>query len=263
VRYRFVPQSTLAFPVWRQGTVRLPLRGRWLLRLSLLPVALTIASCGKITPGVKVSDQAVQAGSVKIAEVDSVAKGWIVVHADLGGRPGPVAGYAAVARGRNTDVAVSIDQSKGTPTLYAMLHVDRGVAGTYEFPGPDVPEQGDARAVSPAFHVTGLPPRVKVADQKIANGEVTITEVLSNGPGWLVIHADSKGAPGPVIGYGAVRDGLTVRVPVRIDARKATGTLYAMLHVDAGKAGTYEFPGPDLPVAGDPGTVSPSFKVTR
>ncbi len=243
--------------------MRVPLWKSRILGPSVALFALAIVSCAKITPGVKVLDQTVLSGSVRVAEVDSAAAGWIVVHADLGGRPGPVVGYTAVARGKNSDVAVAIDQSTATPTLYAMLHVDKGVVGTYEFPGPDAPEQGDTQAVSPAFKVTGLPPRVKVADQRIANGELMVTEVLSNGPGWVVIYADSKGAPGPVIGYSAVPDGLTLRVPVKIDARKANGSLYAMLHVDAGKAGTYEFPGPDVPVVGDPKTVSPSFKVTR
>ncbi len=236
---------------------------RWILAPAALLLVLAIASCQRITARVKVSDQTVLSGSVRIAEVDSVGQGWIVIHADLGGRPGPVVGYAAVSKGKNADVAVTIDQSMATPTLYAMLHVDKGVVGSYEFPGPDVPEQGDAQIVSPAFKVTGLPPRVKVADQKIAGGEVTITEVLSNGPGWVVIHEDSKGAPGPVIGYAAVPDGLTLKLPVKVDRRKATGTLYAMLHVDAGKQGVYEFPGADVPVAGDPRTVSPSFKINK
>ncbi len=243
--------------------MHVPLWNRWIPVALVALLSLLAASCAKVTPAVKASDQTVLSGSVRVAEVDSAGAGWIVVHADLGGRPGPVVGYTAVSRGKNSDVAVTIDQSMATPTLYAMLHVDKGAVGTYEFPGPDVPEQGDAQAVSPAFKVTGLPPRVKVADQRITNGELTITEVLSNGPGWLVIHADSKGASGPVIGYSAVPDGVTLKMPVRIDARKATGSLYAMLHVDAGKAGTFEFPGADVPVAGDPKTVSPSFKVTR
>jgi hypothetical protein len=243
--------------------MRVPLWNKWMPGALVALLSLLTASCAKVAPGVRVSDQTVLSGSVRVAQADSAAAGWIVVHADLGGRPGPVVGYTAVSKGKNTDVAVTIDQSTATPTLYAMLHADKGVVGTYEFPGPDAPEQGDPQAVSPAFKVTGLPPRVKVADQRIANGELTITEVLSNGPGWLVIHADSKGAPGPVIGYSAVPDGLTLKLPVRIDARKATGSLYAMLHVDAGRAGTYEFPGADIPVAGDPKTVSPSFKATR
>jgi plastocyanin/anti-sigma-K factor RskA len=54
-------------------------------------------------------------------------------------------------------VVVAIDTSKATATLYAMLHTDAGTVGTYEFPEPDAPVQGDASQVNPPFQVTGLP----------------------------------------------------------------------------------------------------------
>jgi hypothetical protein len=67
--------------------------------------------------------------------------------------------------------------------------------------------------------------------------------VVSDGPGWIVIHIEAAGATAPVIGWTAVKDGLTRNLAVKIDAAKATPVLYAMLHTDAGKVGTYEFPG--------------------
>ena len=39
----------------------------------------------------------------------------------------------------NSNVVVEIDAEAATPILHAMLHVDEGEVGTYEFPGPDVP----------------------------------------------------------------------------------------------------------------------------
>jgi heme/copper-type cytochrome/quinol oxidase subunit 2 len=91
-------------------------------------------------------------------------------------------------------------------------------------------------------------PRVRVADQAVLDSQVLIAEVVSAGPGWLVIHLNVDGKPGPVIGYAAVRDGLNRDVAVPVDAKRATGSLFAMLHTDAGTVGTYEFPGPDTPV---------------
>jgi plastocyanin len=62
-----------------------------------------------------------------------------VIHADNEGGPGAVLGYSQVSEGDNQDVVVEIDLSKATPVLYAMLHLDAGTVGEYEFPGDDVP----------------------------------------------------------------------------------------------------------------------------
>jgi hypothetical protein len=105
-------------------------------------------------------------------------------------------------------------------------------------------------------------PSVTVSDQAIENGMVTVDSVVSDGPGWIVIHADANGSPGPVIGHSAVSDGENIDVAVEIDVSNATETLYAMLHTDAGQVGTYEFPGADGPVSVDGQVVTPSFTVT-
>lgn len=101
---------------------------------------------------------------------------------------------------------------------------------------------------------------VVVADQPPVDGTVTVAEVLSQGPGWLAIHAQSGGKPGPVLGYSPVDEGLSEAVRIELDLAGATGTLYAMLHTDAGTIGTWEFPnGPDLPLAGADGIVMSPF----
>ena len=46
-----------------------------------------------------------------------------------------------------------------------------------------------------------------------------------------------------------------------LDLTGATGTLYAMLHTDAGTAGTYEFPGDDKPVSVDDAIVMTRFSL--
>jgi hypothetical protein len=222
-----------------------------------------LVACSKPTPSVLVSDQAVKDDTVTIAKVVSEGPGWMVIHKEAGGAPGPVVGYAAVKKGTNDTVVVKIDAYSATPTLYAMLHKDVGVVGTYEFPGADVPAMANGAMVSPPFKVTDLDPRVSVKDQAIKDSTVTIDEVLSNGPGWLVIHSEAKGGPGPVIGWAAAPDGLSLKLSVKIDPKKATPTLFAMLHTDAGKVGAYEFPGPDLPVMVDGKMVSPPFKAGK
>ncbi|HHB91295.1 MAG TPA: hypothetical protein ENK60_08320, partial [Anaerolineae bacterium] len=77
-----------------------------------------------ITPSVTVEDQEVQDGKVVVAKVVSPGSGWIVIHAQKDGKPGPILGFAAVKEGENENVAVEIDASKATDILYAMLHTD-------------------------------------------------------------------------------------------------------------------------------------------
>ncbi len=107
-----------------------------------------------------------------------------------------------------------------------------------------------------------MTPSVTVSDQEITDGSVTVDNVVSEGPGWIVIHADQDGAPGPVLGYTAVSDGENSAVAVELAAEGRTETLYAMLHTDAGTVGTYEFPGDDGPVSVDDQVVVVSFSTT-
>jgi plastocyanin len=123
----------------------------------------------------------------------------------------------------------------------------------------DTPVPTDTPAPMPAEDMT---PGVTVSDQPIENDMVTIAKVVSSGPGWLVVHADKDGAPGPVLGYTAVADGENSDVKVKLAAEGRTEKLFAMLHTDAGVQGTYEFPGPDVPVTVSGSVAVVPFQVT-
>lgn len=125
------------------------------LAVAVFLVAATVAFA-QVTPSVTVDDQAVQDGTVTIAQVVSDGPGWIVIHADQNGAPGPVVGHAAVSDGENNNVVVTIDTASATSTLYAMLHMDAGTVGTYEFPGADAPVSAEGQPVMVSFSVTGL-----------------------------------------------------------------------------------------------------------
>src|SRR6185369_6884554 len=78
-----------------------------------------------------------------------------------------------------------------------------------------------------------------------------VKSVLSQGPGFLVIHQDNGGKAGGVAGYAAVSDGLNTDVTVTLDQGDFTPVLWPMLHVDDNTVGTYEFgtvQGADAPV---------------
>ena len=105
-------------------------------------------------------------------------------------------------------------------------------------------------------------PEVFTVDQDVVNGTVKVTRATINGPGWVVIHADADGAPGPVIGHAELMDGINASITVDVDVDGVTDTLFAMLHVDEGTVGEYEFPGPDAPVMVDDAPVTVAFAVT-
>jgi len=236
----------------------------------VLSLGLVSLAMAQVTPSVTVNDQALADGQVTVAAVVSDGPGWIVIHAQADGAPGPVLGYSPVADGENSDVAVAIDEAGATEVLYAMLHIDAGAAGTYEFPGDDAPAKVDDQPVVAAFNLAipeliasnEVVPSVTAGDQAITDGQVTVASVVSNGSGWIVIHAQADGAPGPVLGYSPVADGENNDVAVTIDEAGVTEVLYAMLHIDAGTVGTYEFPGDDAPATADDQPVVLSFNVT-
>jgi predicted lipoprotein with Yx(FWY)xxD motif len=110
-------------------------------------------------PQVRVEDQSLARDSLTVASVTSPGAGWMVIHADKDGKPGAALGYSPVLEGVNTDVRVTIDASQATARVYAMLHIDAGTTGVYEFPGDDQPVMLDGAILSPAFDLQGLPPK--------------------------------------------------------------------------------------------------------
>lgn len=190
---------------------------------------------------VRAYDQLVDMSTVNIASVVTNQDGWIVIHADGGGRPGPVLGQALVTAGSNSDVSVELSGDV-TDVIYPMLHVDTGEAGTYEFgmvDGADGPVVVNGTVAT--FPIIVGTPSMRVADQ-IVSDSVVAESVVSEGDGWLVIHTQSaEGGPGPVIGQAQVSAGTNLDVVVEVDAMAVTSVLFPMLHVDTGEVGTYEF----------------------
>lgn len=210
-------------------------------------------------PAMRVASQIVEdtvvADSV-LAEVD----GWLVIHTEADGGPGPVAGFAPVSAGMNTDVVVEVDASMVTSRLFPMLHVDTGTTDEYEFgavEGADGPVRvNDAVLVFPV----NTAPAMVIEDQPITEAmmgieaHIFVKEVLIDAPGWLVIHSSVDGSPGPVIGVSPVAPGLSHNVVVEIDEMEAGDQVFPMLHYDTGVEGEYEFgtvDGADGPVRVD------------
>jgi len=128
-----------------------------IISIVVLPGMLFVAGCGNkkgldasrpsgagdpapmVTGTLSASDQSSDGMTIKVAKVFiSGVPGWIVVHSDLDGRPGPVVGKKAIPIGESTNVVITLDQAVTTGVFWPMLHVDAGTVGTYE-PEADVP----------------------------------------------------------------------------------------------------------------------------
>lgn len=101
----------------------------------------------QIIQSVSSNNQEVIENNVIVSEVVSNGPGWIVIHADDEGKPGKILGYSSVSKGPNTNVVVTIDSSEATPRVFAMLHVDNGIIGSFEFPGVDAPERHEDETI--------------------------------------------------------------------------------------------------------------------
>lgn len=105
-------------------------------------------------PTVSVVPQTVTDNKLTIEAAYAMEPSWITIHADENGMPGAVIGETAIPIGESKNVIVTVDVAKVTPSLYAMLHSDLGVVGTYEFPGVDAPTVFKDNVVMVKFPVT-------------------------------------------------------------------------------------------------------------
>lgn len=105
------------------------------------PTPTTAPASSGPAPSLTVGDQPIQDGGIIIPEVVAAQDGWMVAHKNTAdNKPGPVIGSVAVKAGTNTNVKIALSETpKVGDKLWPMLHIDAGVIGTYEFPGPDAP----------------------------------------------------------------------------------------------------------------------------
>jgi len=98
--------------------------------------------------------------SVVVAAVnlDAAGKsGWIGLHADVNGKPGPVTYFVAIPAGASSKVVIPTPQGIPSGDYWPMLHVDDHAIGTYEFPkvaGADLPAMSNGKVVMKKITVT-------------------------------------------------------------------------------------------------------------
>ena len=121
---------------------------RYLAAKTLLAVSLTYAvSATAGGSSLTLEDQAGGNGMVVIKSLTLDKPGFVVIHKDGGGKPGPVIGHSDVLpAGTHNDVKVNFDKAQGGDRVFPMLHYDDG-NGKYEFPGPDGPVKAGGKVL--------------------------------------------------------------------------------------------------------------------
>lgn len=85
---------------------------------------------------------------------------------------------------------------------------------------------------------------VEAGDQSVAEGTVTVSEVMAGENGWLVVHRTDGMKPGPVIGHAPLKKGSNKDVSAILTEEVKTGDkLMLMLHNEQGgtKTGIFEY----------------------
>lgn len=214
------------------------------------------------TGSLEVGDQAVVNGMVTIENVEVSDDSWIVIFRDNAGtQDTEILGQTHVDAGSHDNVTIDLGDTDLTEgeTLWAALHVDKGEPGIFDWDGTmgaDVAIKSGNANVTRSFTVNLN--SLTVEDQAVVDNTITISNVVLEGDGWIVVHADSEGAPGAVIGVSElITAGSHDNVVITFDesAEVSVGDdLWIMLHEDTGVAGEYEFDGEsefDHPLTGD------------
>ncbi len=80
-----------------------------------------------------------ESGKMIMVDKAMIPAGYVVVHAEKDGKPGPVIGRSELIQGSVENLSVDLDSAvEAGDTVFVMLHVDDG-DGEYEFPGDDTP----------------------------------------------------------------------------------------------------------------------------
>lgn len=119
--------------------------------------------------------------------------------------------------------------------------------------GDDTSQQDDGQDASQDGAAPPMGPAELTAEDQTGDGtEVTVASVTLPAAGFLVVHADADGAPGPVIGHTELlEEGESTDVVVPLDEPlTASATVWPMAHIDTDTNGEYDFDPPESTVDG-------------
>lgn len=218
-----------------------------------------------LPPDVFALDQPVIDGAVMLERVTIDRPGWAVIYFDDEEAPGRIIGSAPLEAGVNEQVQVAVLETAVTPILYVILHEDVTPGDEFDFPASDPPIAENGRLVEPIPFRTDPGNYLITRDQSLPAETNTVTVPLAvvDIAAWMAIHADDDGQRGEIIGVSPLAPGINRDVVVELDGAAVTETVYAVLYLDAGEIGEFEFPdGPDVALQRNRAVIQVPFSVT-
>lgn len=232
-----------------------------------VPTATNTPVPAPVAPIINAANQPLtDTGELEIASVVTPEDGWLVLYAMPDGELGEVLAFTAVATGLNQALSLTIDPQQATATLVAMLHIDGGESGEFEFPdGLDLPLEWESAMIATIFTLNFQlsEPVVEVADQVVTeDGVVQVDSVLLPQDGWLAIHAEVDGRLTELLGVVPLAAGLHEGVAITIPWREGTPTLYGALYADNGRSLYFDYQAEDILLQTNGEPVVAKFDVT-
>ena len=215
-----------------------------------------------LPPDMIILDQPLIDGNLIVEQVISPEPRWIVVNYDEDGRPSDtIIGFAHVGAGLNEQILIDLVNTSVTPRLYLRFYEDNDPINEFDVPGVDVPLQYDGRQLDPFIVSTTPGNYLTIRDQPLTE-MITVPYAVVETDGWVVVYTDSEGELGEIVGQTAVGPGINRDVEVPINPDAATPILYAVLHLDTGTIGEFEYPaGGDVPLQRNSTIISVPFSV--
>jgi hypothetical protein len=239
--------------------------------LALASVALVSAGCMSSKPAATVTSRvwgyvaAPDKAQLEVAENqngvnDLVVKrvlapsdAWVVVHADMNGKPGVRVGLTHVKKGESLNVKVPL-KDLTTPKVIVALHADKGTPNTFDFDmmnkemSLDRPFFVNGNELAKVVTVrdygvkaTSATASLEASPQPGATNQVVVSSVNAPTDGWIVVHLEKDGGPGQRIGLMHVRSGQSTDVVVPLEPVRLTPNVIIALHADKGDPGLFEF----------------------
>lgn len=192
------------------------------------------------------------ANTLTVKRVIAPVDGWVVVRS--AGATGGVVGRAPVKRGESRDVVVKI-ANPDAPNMRVALHVDGGTRGTFEFDSsgvrrfPDRPVFALRAPVEEAViaDVFGFKPvfnsaLIKVDDQRVSEGSLTVNYLLLPESSWVVVNlVGDDGLPGERIGAISRPPGESQQIKVPLSRKVTDGDVVVTAFVDKGVPVRFEY----------------------
>jgi len=121
--------------------------------------------------------------------------------------------------------------------------------------GSDDDSSSDTTVAESSEEVATTPSSISADEQSSDGSMIVIASINLPSPGFIAVHGDADGAPGPVIGNSEVLPaGQSTDVVVTLDSPlSATGMVFPMVHIDIDGDAVYDFAPPssgDVAVVG-------------